>query len=98
MKKQNLAVFDQPEVEDVRAGFDVIGILVKSGNVGRELFMIEFGPLAYRSWEYLKDHIENERKPHKRNFEYFMENFEWLANEANKYWKDKKDLSETKLY
>jgi hypothetical protein len=98
LKNKNLAVFDQVEVEDVRADFDVIGILVKSGNVDKELFMIEFGPLAYRCWTYLKEHIEDERKPHKRNFEYYMENFEWLADEADKYWKHKKDLSKTNLY
>ena len=58
--------------------------------------MIEFGPLAYRCWNYLKEHIEEERV--KRDFKCYMENFQWLADEAHKYWKNKKDVSETKLH
>ena len=93
----DLSVFDhQEEVEDIRADFDVIGVLVKKGNIHKELFMYEFGPLVYRCWNYLKEHTEEERV--KRDFKYYMENFQWLADESQKYWKDKKDLSETKLY
>jgi len=83
-------------VEDVRADFDVIGTLVKSGNIDKELFFIEDGPLAYRCWNYLEKHVKAERQ--KRNFQQFMENFETLADEAYNYWKKKKDLSETNLY
>jgi len=97
-QSNDLGIFDdKAEVEDVRADFDVIGILVKSGNIDKELIMIEYGPLAYRCWNYLERHVKAERQ--KRNFGPFMKNFEWLADEAHKYWKDKKkDLSETKLY
>ena len=97
-KNNDLTIFDHvPEVEDVRADFDVIAALIKSGNVDKELFLIEFGPLAYRCWNYLKKHIEAERK--KRKFDPFMTNFEWLSDQADKYWKRKgKKLSETALY
>jgi len=98
--KQNndLRIFDNiEEVEDVRADFDVIGLLVKSRNINEEQFLIEFGPLAYRCWNYLQKHIEAERK--KRDFKPFMRNFQWLSDKADKYWAKKgHDLSKTLLY
>ena len=43
------------------------------------------------------DHIETERED--REFMPFMENFEWLANEAEEYWRKRKvELSETIIY
>jgi hypothetical protein len=97
-KSKDVTVFENSaEVIDVRADFDVIGTLVKSGNVNEKLFLIEYGPLAYRCWVYLKNHIETERK--KRNFDPFMENFEDLAEKAHKFWLKKgHDVSKTLLY
>ena len=97
-KSKDVTVFENSaEVIDVRADFDVIGTLVKSGNVNEKLFLIEYGPLAYRCWVYLKNHIEAERK--KRNFDPFMENFEDLAEKAHKFWLKKgHDVSKTLLY
>ncbi len=58
---------------------------------------MEYGPLAFRCWHCLKDSIEDERK--QRKFKQFMSNFEWLSDEADKYWQKKGvDLSETALY
>ncbi len=97
-KSTDIEIFDNvPEVVDVRADFDVIGILVKSRNIDEKLFLIEYGPLAYRCWKYLKKHVEAERK--KRNFNPFMRNFEDLAKKADKFWSRKGyDLSKTLLY
>ena len=94
-KNKDVGIFDDsPEVVDVRADFDVIGTLVKSGNIDEKLFLIEYGPLAYRCWRYLKKHVEDERK--KRSFEPFMKNFEALAEKADKFWSKKgHDLSKT---
>jgi len=97
-KNKDVGIFDNvPEVVDVRADFDVIGTLVKSRNIDEKLFLIEYGPLAYRCWKYLKKHVEAERK--KRNFNPFMKNFEDLANKANRFWSKRGyELSKTLLY
>src|SRR4249920_245503 len=97
-KNKDVLIFDDsPEVVDVRADFDVIGTLIKSGNIDEKLFLIEYGPLAYRCWKYLKKHVEAERK--KRNFNPFMKNFEDLAEKADKFLSNKgHDLSKTLLY
>ena len=97
-KNKDVRIFDNnPEVVDVRADFDVIGTLVKSGNINEKLFLIEYGPLAYRCWKYLKNHIVAERK--KRNFDPFMMNFEDLAEKAGKFWSKRGyDLSKTLLF
>jgi hypothetical protein len=97
-RNKDVTIFDNnPEVVDVRADFDVIGTLIKSGNVDEKLFLIEYGPLAYRCWKYLKKHVEAERK--KRNFKPFMMNFEALAKKADKFWSKKgHDLSKTLLF
>ena len=85
-----------PDVEDVRGDFDVLGELVRTENISEEEFMYEYGPLAYRCWQCLKDHIEDERIS--RNFKPFMDNFEWLAKKADDYWKHKGyDLAKTIL-
>jgi hypothetical protein len=91
-KNKDIKIFDNPQVEEVRADIDVIGMLVKTGNIDKEQFMIGYGPLVYRCWVCLKDSIENERKI--RNFMQYKENFEWLASQADKYCKGKNvDLS-----
>src|SRR5574341_2577171 len=97
-KNKDVGIFDNvPEVVDVRADFDVIGTLVKSRNIDEKLFLIEYGPLAYRCWKYLMKHIQAERK--KRNFNPFMKNFQDLAKKADRFWSKKGyDLSKTLLY
>lgn len=94
---KHVEIFKGPEVEDVRADFDIMGKLVRTSNIHKEDFLDEYGALAYRCWKCLKDHIEHERTI--RNFKPFMTHFEWLANEAYNYWKDKGyDLAKTSLY
>ena len=97
-KNKDVTIFNNvPEVVDVRADFDVIGTLIKSRNIDEKLFLIEYGPLAYRCWKYLKKHVEAERK--KRNFNPFMKNFEDLAKKADRFWSKKGyDLSKSLLY
>ena len=94
---KHLEIFKGPEVEDVIADFDIMGKLVRTSNIHKEDFLDEYGALAYKCWKCLKDNIEHERTY--RNFKPFMTHFEWLANEAYNYWKDKGyDLAKTSLY
>jgi hypothetical protein len=71
---------DNPDVEDVRGDFDVLGLLVRTENISEAEFMYEYGPLAYRCWQCLKDHIQDERAS--RKFKPFMDNFEWARQES----------------
>jgi hypothetical protein len=94
---KNIEIFRNPEVESVRADFDVIGVLVRNKNIDKKLFLLEYGPLAFDCWVCLKASIEDERQ--RRKFEYFMENFEWLAKQARKFWSKKgEDLTKREIY
>ncbi len=68
----------------VRADFDQIGALVKSGVVPKELFMQSYADTTLRVWMALKDNLMEERE--KRNQPAFEELFEWLYEEAQKWW------------
>jgi hypothetical protein len=84
-------------VEMVRADFDQMATLVRYGTIQKNGFLESYGETAYRCWTALKDHIEEERIT--RNFDYYMENFKWLADEAYRYWQRKGiDLSTLKIY
>jgi len=78
---------NRDEFQEIRADLDVIGILVKSRNIDKKQFLHEFGPMVHMCWVCSKPLIEHERE--RRKFKYFMENFEWLSDEAEKYWKRK---------
>lgn len=41
---------DVPEVENVRADFDVLGVLIKNKNIDKNLFLREYGLVVYRCW------------------------------------------------
>jgi len=93
----NIQVFRNPEVESVRADFDVIGVLVKHKNIEKKLFLLEYGPLVFACWVCLKGSIEDERE--RRKFEHYMENFEWLSKQARKFWAHKgEDLTKREIY
>lgn len=93
----NIQIFRNKEPESIRADFDIIGILVKHKNIDKKLFLIEFGPLVFKCWICLENSIEDERR--RRKFKPFMENFEWLAKEARKFWAHKgEDLSKLEIY
>ncbi len=68
----------------VRADFDQIGGLVKSGLVPKELFMLSYADTTLRVWSALKDNLMEERE--KRKQPAFQELFEWLYVEAQKWW------------
>jgi hypothetical protein len=94
---KNIEIFRTPEVESIRADFDVIGVLVRHKNIDKKLFLLEYGPLVFRCWICLKDSIDDEIQ--RRKFDHFMENFEWLAKQARKFWARKgEDLSKTEIY
>jgi hypothetical protein len=73
--------------ETVRADFDQMGALLRNGTIQKQGFLQAYGETAYRCWNALRDHIREERI--QRNFEYYMENFEWLSEEAIKFWQKK---------
>jgi hypothetical protein len=61
-ENKNVRIFrGKKEVEDVRADFDVLGKLVRTDNINKDHFT-RIGPLAYRCWICLMDHIETERE------------------------------------
>jgi hypothetical protein len=95
---KNIEIFrNSSEAKRVRADFDVIGILVRNKNIDKKLFLLEYGPLVFRCWTCLKASIEDEIQ--RRKFDPFMENFEWLAKQATKFWARKgEDLSKTEIY
>ena len=71
-------------VEMVRADFDQMGTLVRYDTIQKKGFLELYGETAYRCRIALKDHIKEERIT--RNFDYYMENFKWLADEEYRYW------------
>jgi hypothetical protein len=75
----------------------VNGVLVRHKNIDKKLFLLEYRPLVFRCWICLKDSIDDEIQ--KRKFDHFMENSEWLAKQARKFWARKgEDLSKTEIY
>jgi hypothetical protein len=78
-KNKNLDVFvdeHQKEfTEIVRADFDQMGALVKNKAIQKQGFLQAYGETSYKCWNALRDHIQRERKL--RNFENYMESFEW---------------------
>jgi|ERR687888_335427 hypothetical protein len=71
-------------VEMVRSDLDQMGALVRNGTIQKKGFLEAYGETSYRCWNALKAHIEKERIG--RNFEHYMQNFQWLSDEAVKYW------------
>lgn len=98
LKKYNLEVFNQAEVGNIMADFDVIGKLVKSNNISKNDFLNVYGSLIYRCWKILELHVKQERKS--SDFPKFMSNFQTLAEEGYAYWdkKEKYDINKTRLY
>lgn len=70
-------------VEMVHADFDQMGTLVRYGTIQKKGFLESYAETAYRCWNALQDHIKEERIT--RNFDYYIENFKWLADEAHRY-------------
>jgi hypothetical protein len=91
-EKKNSNIFTDSEqakksTEKVRADLDQMGTLVRNGTIQKSGFLQAYGETSYRCWNALRDHIKKERD--QRHFEYYMENFEWISNEAIKYWQRK---------
>jgi hypothetical protein len=96
-KTKEPSSFHVPEVEKVRADFDLIGTLIKTGSVDKKNFLRQYGPNAYLCWKRLKVNIDKEREL--RDFQYYMRDFEWLANEADRYWQwEGVDLSKVRVH
>lgn len=96
-KTNELRMFFVPDVEKVRADFDLMGTLVKSKTVNKKQFLRQFGPSAYLCWNRLRDHIHNERQL--RNFDPFMSDFQWLIEQAEIYWQHQGyDISKIRVH
>jgi hypothetical protein len=96
-KTKEFKVFFVQGVGRVKADFDIVGTLTKTGNVDKVNFFRQFGPSAYLCWQRLKDHIQHERRL--RNFPHYMRDFEWLAKEAKSVWlKENIDLTTVNVY
>ena len=86
-ESENFADFQKEEVKRVMGDFEVIGLLVKSGNIHKELFLEEYGIPAYLCWKSVSAYVNKERdRPQRKTY---MDNLIWLADEAKKYWKEK---------
>src|SRR6266511_1943630 len=86
-ENKDVKIFRNKYAEMVRADLDQVGSLVRSGTIQKRGFYEAYGYNAFICWKSLRDHIMDERK--RRNFNSYMENFEWLASEASKWWKKK---------
>jgi hypothetical protein len=88
-KKRDDKIFTESDlnrqaVEMVRADFDQMGTFVRNGSITKKDFLNAYGETVFRCWRALEPHIQNERR--QRHFHYYIKNFEWLSNEAVKYW------------
>lgn len=93
----DLSIFKNNSVEIVRADFDEIGSLVRSKTIQKKGLLEAYGYNAYICWKSLEDHILQERQ--RRGFIPYMSNFEWLSNEALRYWQKRGvDLAKSKIY
>jgi hypothetical protein len=96
--KNDISVFaNKSSVEIVRSDFDQMGSLIKNKTIQKDGFLEAYGETSYRCWNALKAHIEEERI--KRNFNHYMENFQWLSDQAVRHWQRKGiDLSTIESY
>ena len=76
----DLSIFEHKSVEIVRADFDEIGSLVRSGSMQKKGLLEAYGYNAFVCWTSLELNILQERK--RRGFEPYMKNFQWLSNGA----------------
>ncbi len=83
-QKEGLPADYEDNAALVRADFDQIGSIVKSGLVPKDLFMHSYADTVVRVWIALKDNLLEERK--KRKQPTFQELFEWLYEEAQAWW------------
>jgi hypothetical protein len=89
-KENDLKIFfGDKNVEIVRGDFDLMGTLIRSKSIHKKNFLRQFGPTAYLCWKRLEGHIDEERT--RRKFPPYMRDFEWIATEAEKFWRNDED-------
>ena len=86
----------EQNIENVRANMDLIGLLVKQKLVSKDSCLKLCCGIVIRSWKSLEKNIMFERQTLGSNYK---EDFEWIANEAFKYWKKNfSDIPEPEIY
>jgi hypothetical protein len=94
---KDLNIFFIEEVRKVRADYDQMGTMVRGHSIDKKQFLRQYGPSAYLCWKFLEDHIKYEREL--RNFPPYMVDFQWLVEQAMKYWqKQGQDLSTVRIH
>lgn len=73
-------------VAAVRGNYEMMGSLVKEGYVQKQKFLEMYVESVINMYKVLRPHINYERK--RRKSKNFASNFEWIFEEAKKYWKE----------
>jgi hypothetical protein len=86
----------ESSIENVRANLDLIGLMTKQGYVSKDSCLKLCCGIIIRSWKSLEKNILFERKRLGANYK---EDFEWLAEEALKFWKKNySNIPEPEIY
>jgi len=74
------------KVAAVRGNYEMMGSLVKEGYVQKQKFLEMYVESVINMYKVLRPHINYERRH--RKSKNFASNFEWIFEEAQKYWKE----------
>ena len=87
-KQKDITVFRREEYYKAISGtashFNQIGILIQKEIIPEEEFLDLYADTVIYCWKSLQEHIENEQNIRKNNS--YMNYFEWLGEQAEKYW------------
>jgi hypothetical protein len=86
-RAKNIKAFDvyYKEVGITASHFNQIGELVKKGTIPKEEFLDLYADTTILCWKALKEYIENQQE--KRKSKFYMNQFVWLGEQAEIYWK-----------
>ena len=97
LENRDLNIFFVDDVRRVRADYDQMGTMIRARSINKKQFLRQYGASAYLCWKFLEDHIQHEREL--RNFLPFMTDFEWLVQQAIRYWQSQgEDLSKIRIH
>ena len=87
-KSKDISVFRRPEyypsVSATLSHFNQIGVIIKKEIIPKNEFFDLYADTVLYCWESLQEHMKYEQKNRKNKF--YMNNFEWLAKQAEEYW------------
>ena len=73
------------EVGITASHFNQIGMLIKKDIIPKEEFFDLYADTTILCWKTLKEYIENQQR--KRQSTFYMNQFVWLGEQAEIYWK-----------